>query len=122
MIRRFVVWTIALLMIAPAGTAVLSAQRKPPVWQAPANPPPKRKGPRARAIIYFAGGVGLFVGGALLNKSADRYVKEEPVCIYFAGCFASTVRVTNRSRQVGGAAMMVGGGVLGVLGIRELYR
>ncbi|MDP2999576.1 MAG: hypothetical protein Q8N47_18950 [Bryobacterales bacterium] len=121
MIRQFVVWTIALLMIAPAGTAVLSAQRKPPVWQAPANPPPK-KGPRARAIIYFAGGLGLFVGGALLNKSADRYQKEEPVCIYFAGCFASTVRITNRSRQVGGAAMMAGGGVLAVLGIRELNR
>jgi hypothetical protein len=75
-----------------------------------------------RAVGFLAAGAGLFFGGVALLNSADRYQKSAPTCIYFLGCFISDIRVTNRGRQIGGAALMATGGVLVLLGVREWYR
>ena len=92
------------------------------------HPIPQRQGKAQRgrslrrAVAYFGLGAGLFFGGALLLKSADRYEKGQPACVYPLGCITPTDRVTSRGRQAGGAVLMGSGGVFALLGFREWYR
>ena len=106
---------LAQWMIPPA-----CAQQPPPSSQ-PSQKFPRARSPR-RVAAYLLGGAGLFFGGVAVLNSADSYQPGDRTCVILAGCFTSTIRVTNRGRQASGAAMMAGAGVLAVLGFHEAYR